>query len=66
MGNSFGRGETVTILGTDKQRGWVSYSGPSNIPEDMLLVFLENPEAVYPYYGSYRLYPEWMLEKIGN
>lgn len=61
MVRKFKKGEVVTILGTDGAKACVSQAQASNT--DLYLVFLENPEAVYPYEGAHRLYPESMLEK---
>ena len=55
--------EDVTILGTDGAKGCV-FDSPSNTEDIIVYILQEDREKVYPYYGTYRIYPEWMLEKI--
>lgn len=57
----FKASDAVEILGTDGVKGFISTADPSNTEEYLVALYDENIEAVYPYYGSYRLYPEHML-----
>lgn len=56
----------VTILGTDGELGYVTDVVTDGSGNWWYMVYIDNSEAVYPYEGNYRLYPEWMLESIGE
>ena len=60
--SKFQEGEAVTILGTDNQYATVAFDQPTNA--NLVLVYLFEPGAVYPYVGATRLYPEELLEKV--
>jgi hypothetical protein len=59
-----GTSTEVTILGTDGELGYVTDVVTDGNNNFWYLVYMNNPEAVYPYKGNYRLYPEWMLECV--
>lgn len=61
MERKFNEWDEVTILGTDGEYATVGRQATNS---DLYYVHLHNPEAVYPYEGRYRVYPEWMLEEV--
>lgn len=60
---NFKVGDDVEILGTDSARGYITLADPTNSDLYSVALYERYVGAVYPYYGKYRLYPEYMLTK---
>lgn len=62
----FKKDDVVEILGTDNITGWISICTPSNTDMYLVGLYTYDIEAVYPYHGNFRLYPEHMLTLHDN
>lgn len=63
MSNTFKPQQEVHLLGAPEDIGvFISVNQPSNT--NLINVYVARSEAVYPYFGDYRLYSEDMLVPI--